>query len=252
MGHSEDFAVVLPALQAIASADVESPDIPADAAAQEAEDLYKWALQDKAALEGGGLSWELVESLPVRAGALHEAESLWVAAMGKQKEPLQEWVDKSQNMYDLRSRLMHAFRYAYSDTPLVLGQLKHVDRGTTHHDMAQDLNDLAKIGLANPDQLAAVKFDMGLLQAASAESDGANDLLSTARATQRTSEAKELRDRAFSYLKQAVTKVRQCGQYVFWRDADRAAGYSSDYLRRKRNQQQPEEAAEPAATPAAS
>ena len=48
------------------------------------------------------------------------------------------------------------------------------------------------------------------------------------------SEVKKIRDRAFTHLKEAVDKIRKCGQYVFWRNAARVKGYRSDYLRKLR------------------
>ncbi len=38
-----------------------------------------------------------------------------------------------------------------------------------------------------------------------------------------------IRDQAFTCLKQAMYEIRRCGKYVFWRNADRLKGYSSDY-----------------------
>ena len=42
---------------------------------QEAENLHAWCRQDKEALSAAGLDWIQVDDLPVRAGALREAES---------------------------------------------------------------------------------------------------------------------------------------------------------------------------------
>ena len=43
-----------------------------------------------------------------------------------------------------------------------------------------------------------------------------------------------LRNKAYTYLKEAVDEVRECGQYVFWRNDARYVGYVSHYNRRKR------------------
>ena len=34
-----------------------------------------------------------------------------------------------------------------------------------------------------------------------------------------------MRDKAYTHLKQAVDQVRECGQYVFWRNEARLKGY---------------------------
>ena len=46
-------------------------------------------------------------------------------------------------------------------------------------------------------------------------------------------ELKLTRDRAYTHLKEAVDAIRECGQFVFWKDEDRRKGYASDYNRKK-------------------
>jgi hypothetical protein len=47
-------------------------------------------------------------------------------------------------------------------------------------------------------------------------------------------EKKVLRDRACTHLKETVDTIRQCGQFVFWKDPDRIKGYASEYFRKKK------------------
>lgn len=47
-------------------------------------------------------------------------------------------------------------------------------------------------------------------------------------------EDKTNRDRAYTYLKEAVNKIRSVGRYVFRRDPARVRGYASEYLRKHR------------------
>jgi hypothetical protein len=44
----------------------------------------------------------------------------------------------------------------------------------------------------------------------------------------------DLRDRAFTYLKLAIDKIRECGRFVFWRNPDRLKGYTSDYWKQQK------------------
>jgi len=61
-------------------------------------------------------------------------------------------------------------------------------------------------------------------------------------------EAKKIRDQAFTPLKEAVDKIRKCGQFVFWRNPGRVKGYRSNYLRRL-NRRSTEDNNEPDAAP---
>ena len=45
--------------------------------------------------------------------------------------------------------------------------------------------------------------------------------------------AKDIRDRAYIYMKMAVDEIRATGQYKFWRDEDRKKGYVSAYFKKK-------------------
>jgi hypothetical protein len=64
------------------------------------------------------------------------------------------------------------------------------------------------------------------------------------------SEAKRIRDQAFTHLKEAVDLIRKCGQYVFWRNAARLKGYRSNYLRRlSRRSAEPNNEPEPGPVP---
>ena len=68
--HKNDYQLLLGQLKAIPPEEVFPPRKPVDIASQEGFDLSSWAAHDREALEGAGLDWALVESLPVRTGAL--------------------------------------------------------------------------------------------------------------------------------------------------------------------------------------
>jgi len=73
------------------------------------------------------------------------------------------------------------------------------------------------------------------LHQAAGTADKLSDLL--ARATTDRADnnsSRVMRDKAYTHLKQAVDQVRECGQYVFWRNEARLKGYASHYHRRTR------------------
>ena len=53
---------------------------------QEAENLYHWCLEDKEALTDKNIDWSMVEDLPVRCGALREAQSRWITTRFSHEE----------------------------------------------------------------------------------------------------------------------------------------------------------------------
>ncbi len=125
-------------------------------------------------------------------------------------------------------------RYAFRNQSDLLSRVSAIADGSSHADMIQDLNDLAVLGKMHLSELAAIKFNTDQLDEAAALADKMADLLGKASSEDETSEAKKLRDKAFTLCKEAVDEVRACGQYVFWRDEERVKGYGSAYNRRYR------------------
>jgi hypothetical protein len=137
---------------------------------------------------------------------------------------------KSGLHYIPGDELIHTFRYAFRNQEGLLGRVDEIAQGDTNSDMIQDLNDLAELGKANLDLLAVVNFDASLLDLAANLADQMGDLLGATNGERnKDSEAMIFRDQTFTYLKQAMDEIRNCGKYVFWRNADRLKGYSSDY-----------------------
>ena len=135
-------------------------------------------------------------------------------------------------------RLKHLSNYVvkrYFQSP---SRIAAIADGSGHADMIQDLNDLALLGKDHTDLLTAIGFDVTLLDAAASTSAELATLYSQVNVIQ-TEENTErvIRDKAYVYVKQALDEVRNCGQYVFWRNDARLKGYSSHYYknRRKKN-----------------
>ena len=235
MSSTTDYNELLPVISAINPADVLTPNIPIDVFVQEAENLYHWCKDDQQALMKVGLDWNFVLSLPVRAGACREAQSLWNKERNTRQEAEQAWKDQAPAAFDLRNQLIHDFRFAFRKYDGLLARVDEIAQGDTNADMVQDLNDLSVVGKANPEPLVAINFDMPLLDTAAEVSDSMGDLLGATNGERKeVSEAMLIRDKAFTYLKQAVDEIRECGKFAFWRTPDRLKGYNSDYWKQQK------------------
>jgi len=236
MSSASDYNELLPLIQAINPEQVLTPTMPVDVYVQEVENLYHWCVDDQAALIGAGLDWNLAAGLPARAGACREAQSLWIKERNVRKQAEQDWKDQSPAAFDLRNQLIHTYRYAFRKDQGLLDRVEEIAQGDTNSDMVQDLNDLSVLGKAHLDLLSPIRDMPELINKAADMADHMGDLLgATNGERQMDSEAMVIRDKAFTFLKQAVDEVRECGKFVFWRNADRAAGYASDYWQRKRS-----------------
>jgi hypothetical protein len=234
MSNIDDYNAKLDVLKAIPIEEILTPTLPVDVFLQEAENLFHWSDDDKAELTGVGVSEDDINDLPVRAGALREAQSLWFKDRYSQQEAQREWATLSPQAYDLRDDLLHAFRFAYRDDAVILSRVSAIAEGTGHADMIQDLNDLAVLGRENPDALTAIGFDGAKLDAAATKADEMADLLATANGDKAEQNASKVtRDRAYTHLKALVDEIRGAGKYLFWKNPQRLKGYSSQYWKKQ-------------------
>ena len=234
MSNRDDYEAKLEAIRSIEdSRIVMQQRFPVDVFLQESEELYYWSRDDKEPLTGAGLDWELVTDLPVRCGALREAELIWSVQKRWGKEANREWAKQSPIAHELRKEMIRQFRFAFRKDPQLMKMMKGFAANTSHASMVQNLNDLSVAGRNNIPLLEAIGFDLSLLEkAAEMSSDMAKLLARNDGAKMEYGSAKRIRDQAYTYLKEAVDEIREYGRFVFRNKKERLAGYRSDYIRK--------------------
>lgn len=250
MSNLEDYNTKLEVITEIPDDQIKMPAaVPVGMYIQEAQDLYKWCQADKDELTPKGLDWTVVEDLPVRCNALTVAEANWGNEWRTQEEAEKLWLVESPKGYELRNQIAHNFYYAFQGDTSLIAKVNTFLEGNTHADMIQCLYDLSVMGMAHQELLTNVGFDLTLLDLAAQKNTELRSLYADAnRDRQDFSEAKRIRDQAFTHLKEAVDLIRKCGQFVFWRNAARLKGYRSNYLRRL-NRRSNEDSTEPVPVP---
>ncbi len=235
MSSHEEYLAKLETLNAIPVDQVEVPAMPIDAYIQEAEALTYWCGKDRVKLEATGLSWELVDDIPARAGALRAADTLWQDERFDSDEAIRLWNETSPGLFDFRDELLRNFRFAFRNRPDLLRKVSAITDGNSNADMIHDLSALGHLGKQNIDLLTAIAFDATLLDLAEQKSDEAAPLLAASTGERaENSPAKGTRDRAYTYLKQAVDEIFSYGRFAFYGNERRLKGYRSEYLRQQR------------------
>ncbi|WP_108807864.1 hypothetical protein [Aquimarina spinulae] len=230
----ENYDVKLAVLETLPQEEIKAPTLPVDVFIQEAENLYVWTEEDKEILLAKGLDWKMfVEDLPIRTGACRYAQAMWMKERYSQEEASKVWKEKSPKAYEFRNDLLADLRFTFRKRPDLITRVRAIADGEGDADMIQDLMDISVLGKANVPELEKKKYDLRNLELAAQKSDTLAELLAKANGTTLdNSKAKEIRDRAFTHLKEAVDEVRDTGKYAFRKDPERYKGYISQYKRR--------------------
>ncbi|MGQ7869641.1 hypothetical protein [Sunxiuqinia sp. sy24] len=228
----------LDTLLAIPINQLRRPAMPVSIYLQEANDLYVWSQDDRAKLLEVGLTLMIFDELMVGFHLLKYYQGRWKKEQ-KQVEPqLEVLQEKQQQARQLQQDVASSFRFAFRQEPellktlrLLLKTLRLLLKRAPYAALYQSLNDLAVLGESHPDLLLSTGFNLdalGQLRQLAAELPEWH-----ASAVKKTSNSKELRDRAYHYLKARVDELRACGKYVFRQVPSRQVGYVSQFMKRK-------------------
>ena len=115
----------------------------------------------------------------------------------------------------------------------LIKKVKEIAKKSTRDYIIHGLYDLNTLGRANQDLLKKIGFDFTLLDLAAKKSDELVTKNAAASFDRRYYiEAKTIRNQAYTHLKEAVDMIRECGKFVFCRNAYRLKGYRSNHLRK--------------------
>lgn len=236
MRNAQDLQEMVTELEAIPTEKVQAPDIPVSTYLQEAEDLNAWMQPDRALLVAHGQPEARLDNLPVRIGALRQAESEWNAARHGKEAVQAECDDRASEATKRLGQSIRHFRYAFRGRPDLLGRLPDAGEWMSRADRIQGLNDLAVLGAEHADLLRAAGYDPANLEELAAASDALAGVQAAARNERASGRGtKVMRDRAYTHLKAAVDEIRAAARFLFWDNEARLRGYRSDYARRRRS-----------------
>lgn len=204
---------------------IEFSEIPVDAYLIEAMELYKWCQDDKKILLNAGIDWNIVNSIPSLVYCLQDAESRWFTDRFKTFYIVNKWKSASRHGYELRNTILHAMEYAYRHRPDLMAEIISLKNEGNSSDLIQNLKDISAFGKRNSNLLNQINYDIHLLDEAAEFAEILNEILNIAKSGDNSSNIKHERDEVCMLLKNAVDEIRACGQYVFWRDAERLRGY---------------------------
>lgn len=243
MSDKENYEALKPNYDAIEHDDIKQPNLPVDVANNEAMYLYDIASRDKDKFASTDVDVALIESLPIRVGGLRYSQTRWTQVFAEKSEIEKQWSLISTEGFELRDELLHFCRYAYRKEKALMNIVHRIAEGATNSDMIQDLSELSMLGKNNPTQLESVGFDLLKLDRAAELAEQGGLLLGKVNGDRddNVKVDKDMRDRAYTYLKEAVDTIREAGRFLFWKDEEKAEQYTSAYFRKLREAREKKE-----------
>ncbi|MEQ9221563.1 MAG: hypothetical protein RLO17_26135 [Cyclobacteriaceae bacterium] len=220
-------------LEAIPVNKVKQPIIPVDVFIQEASDLNIWIREDLKQLYAAGLDKRFVESLSDRIDALQLAQSEWINYRESRKTILLNQKKLKEEALQVKKDLVAALRFAFREDENVQSSVNDIMKGASSADLVQDLSDLAVLAKSHTHGLKAIDFDIRKIKLASGLISKLANATALWNVEKISTDAREMRDRAYTYLLEAVHAIRVTGRYVFRDDKVRITGYRHRYRSRR-------------------
>ena len=231
----ESFEKLRPVIEAIPDEKIVSPTMPPDDIIGEAEELLQTATEDRDLLVKGGLKSEYLDSFQDRIGAYAVAEAEFNAVAFAKSDANKEWKNLEPEAKEIKETLMHYMRFVFKRNKMSaeLKSLGEIAKGRGQRDLMLDLMDLHKLAQKHKELLPTVGMDLNLIDEANTMFEKLRSLLGELKTEPEEVETKKmLAKKAYTYLWDAVSNIREFGQFVFWKDEERLDLYRSDHYQR--------------------
>jgi len=232
MTDKECFDDLLPEFEAISAKDVRYPDMPIDVALNEGGIMLNAAREDAEKLSAVGFDCNNLTRFERVLCALRYCQSELIAQTGVESDAMRLWRQEEPAAYELRSELLSALSYALRDDRVAMRSIKRIREGARTSDLLADLAALVNTARKHLEALRLIKFDMAKLAAAQKKSQELPDIFQKAFMHRGTVEARKMRDRAFTLLRDIMRHVLDAAGYVFRTDRARLEFYHSTYRNR--------------------
>ncbi len=209
---------------------IRSLDMSEEDALDEAYTLNEVVLEDEALLRSRGCPEQFIDTLLSRITLFSYITSYILLKIDDDASIQETWKSEKRKGYALRRKLLGAFEVAYRKEVKRLAQIDSIKEGRGDADMIIDLRSYAEMGTAYPEQLAKIFFDMTELENARTLSNQLSTLLAKCNiAPDEEKELRELRNRAYTWLKEAMDEIKTFGLWIHADDQEKRERYMSAF-----------------------
>lgn len=220
----------LPIFGAIPTEHVKSPHIYIGTFLSTASQLVPVVAQDIDKLTKTGLREDVLRNYPTAVEALRVAEVFLNKSRFVTEEAHTEWEQKAPVVYDYLEEMECAYRLAYRRLPQIKALVQQILESRSSQGGINELLSLVELGESNIQQLIAIGFDITKLQKATyLAKDLQNIYLNSVKHDAKTEAARDMRDRAYTYLEAFVGDIRAAGRFLFWDQPEMYGRYTRVY-----------------------
>ncbi|TDP75925.1 hypothetical protein [Bradymonas sediminis] len=229
-----DLDLLTPTLQKLSSAEVRPPSgMPISTFLAEAETFNSLIARTDVSdgLKKVGTSDERLAILPTAVQAARQAQSVWAQQRGRRNsEVFNEAIKRGEA---LRTQALKACKWNLRHDAEIQANLKFIRQTGSIATLAQDLHDLARLLEMYPLAFESDQtFDSSsvVIEARQIASTLMDEKSEYHHGISQHS-AKDMRDRAFTYLNELLSEFRKAGEYAFRDNPEMAKRFTSRYWR---------------------
>ncbi len=212
---------------------VKIPNVAVEDKVMDAHKFVKVSIKDKDLLVNSGLNPIYIDSLEDRAGAYSVAHGNYMVQKNLTSNINDQYAELEKEAHTLKRKIIHSFNFALADNSNAQETIKEITHGRSKNDLVYDFVPMKIVSETYTEDLTRIGFDFTLIERAEELHLEMQDLLSQIKSSPKDiSEVKIIKNKAYTYLDEALTQIKKHGQYVFWEDEERLALYKSNYYKR--------------------
>lgn len=231
MSAQTNYERLLPEIISIPKEKIRVPNYPPEELLAEAEKTKIISKEDKKLLVNAGLDPKVVDTFGDRIDVYTIASAKYIVLMDDSSKLEQQYHDLIEEAQNAKRELIHCFKFAYRDNKDALESLERITKGRSRKDMIFDFVSLIELANEYAEDLLKINFNSSLLLKAQNLHDKLKKIYAKIEVgPKQISEVKDIKNRAYTYLMEALQSIKEYGQFVFWKDEERCSLYKRHYL----------------------
>ncbi len=230
MSAHEAYDRLMPDILGISPDSIQHPNQPAENIVVEGKKNIKLTVEDREALLNSGIDAEILDGLQDRVEAYEISEAKYIVLRDSTedlKEKLKIIRDKT---FEIRKVLLHNLNFVLKNDKDAVAALERIAHGRSINNKIFDIRPILELAGTHLADLDKINFDRSILDDAEILYNEAQEVQSEIAVSPKAiSEIKEIRNRAYTYLNEALSKIKEHAHFVFWQNEERLNLYKNQY-----------------------